>query len=101
MKAAFNGGLQLSVLDGWWSEAFSGRNGWGIEGGADEADAGRLYGILEDEAVPLFYDRDDAGVPHAWCALVKEAIASCAPAFTATRMLQDYVERIYVAGPAR
>jgi starch phosphorylase len=101
MKAAFNGGLQLSVLDGWWAEAFSGRNGWGIEGGADEADAGRLYGILEDEAVPLFYDRDDAGVPHAWCALVKEAIASCAPAFTATRMLQDYVERIYVAGPAR
>jgi starch phosphorylase len=101
MKAAFNGGLQLSVLDGWWAEAFSGRNGWGIEGGADEADAGRLYGILEDEAVPLFYDRDDAGVPHGWCALVKEAIVSCAPAFTATRMLQDYLERIYVAGPAR
>jgi len=104
MKAAFNGALQLSVLDGWWAEAFTGRNGWGIESdaGADPAvagaaDAARLYAILEDEAVPMFYDRDDAGVPNRWCELVKEAIVSCAPRFTATRMLQDYVERIYVS----
>ena len=103
MKAAFNGALQLSVLDGWWAEAFTGRNGWGIESAAgadpavaDPADAARLYAILEEEAVPLFYDRDGAGVPHRWCELVKEAIVSCAPRFTATRMLQDYLERIYV-----
>jgi glycogen phosphorylase len=102
MKAAFNGALQLSVLDGWWAEAFTGTNGWGIESdaGADPAvagpaDAGSLYRILEEEAVPLFYDRDEAGVPHRWCELVKEAITSCAPRFTATRMLQDYVERMY------
>jgi len=107
MKAAFNGALQLSVLDGWWAEAFTGRNGWGIESdagaepaAADTADAARLYTILEDEAVPLFYDRDEAGVPHRWCELVKEAITSCAPAFTSTRMLRDYLDRIYV-GAAR
>ena len=100
MKAAFNGALQLSVLDGWWAEAFTGRNGWGFEGGADTADAGRLYSILEQEAVPLFYDRDDAGVPQGWCDLVKEALVSCVPAFTATRMLQDYLDRIYVSAAA-
>ena len=103
MKAAFNGALQLSVLDGWWAEAFTGHNGWGIESdagadpaAADSADAGRLYRILEEEAVPLFYDRDEAGVPHRWCELVKEAIVSCAPQFTATRMLQNYLDRMYV-----
>jgi starch phosphorylase len=103
MKAAFNGALQLSVLDGWWAEAYTGRNGWGIESdagadpaAADSADAGRLYRILEEEAVPLFYDRDEAGVPHRWCELVKEAIVTCAPQFTATRMLQDYLDRMYV-----
>jgi starch phosphorylase len=103
MKAAFNGALQLSVLDGWWAEAFTGRNGWGIESdagadpaAADPADAGRLYTILEEEAVPLFYDRDEAGVPHGWCELVKEAIVTCAPQFTAARMLQDYLDRMYV-----
>jgi starch phosphorylase len=103
MKAAFNGALQLSVLDGWWAEAFTGENGWGIESDAgadpavaDAADSARLYSILEGEAVPLFYDRDEAGVPHRWCELVKEAIVSCAPRFTATRMLQDYLDRIYV-----
>lgn len=102
MKAAFNGGLQLSVLDGWWAEASTGRNGWGIESDpgadpavADAADAARLYSILEEEAVPLFYERDEAGVPHRWCELVKESITSCTPGFTATRMLRDYLDRMY------
>jgi starch phosphorylase len=103
MKATFNGVLQLSVLDGWWAEAFDGRNGWAIasDAGADrvqmDADDGdRLYTLLERDVIPLFYDRDEAGVPHGWCELVKEALTSCAGAFTATRMLEDYVERIYV-----
>jgi starch phosphorylase len=98
MKAGFNGALQLSVLDGWWAEAFTGANGWGIggeAGGDDATDAGRLYSILEEEALPLFYDRDEAGVPHRWCELVKDAIATCAPQFTATRMLRDYVDHMY------
>jgi starch phosphorylase len=103
MKATFNGVLQLSVLDGWWAEAFDGRNGWAIasDAGADRvhmdaADGDRLYTLLEREVIPLFHDRDAAGVPHGWCELVKEALASCAGAFTATRMLEDYVDRIYV-----
>jgi starch phosphorylase len=103
MKASFNGVLQLSVLDGWWSEGFNGSNGWAIAADtdgdpatADAADADRLYSLLEDEVIPLFYERSADGVPHRWCELVKEAIATCAPAFSATRMLKDYVERIYV-----
>jgi len=102
MKAAFNGVLQLSVLDGWWAEAFNGRNGWGIEANpdagpadADAADSARVYRILEEETLPLFYERDDAGVPHRWCELVKESIVTCAPRFTATRMVREYVSRIY------
>ena len=102
MKAAFNGAVQLSVLDGWWAEAFDGRNGWGIESNpnaepaeADAADAESLYALLEREVVPLFYQRDEAGVPHRWCRLVKEAIVTCAPRFTAARMLHDYRGGVY------
>jgi starch phosphorylase len=99
MKAAFNGALQLSVLDGWWAEAYDGGNGWAIPGdeGDDEADATRFYDLLEHEVIPLFYDRDAAGVPNAWCEKVKQALVSCGPEFTATRMLRDYAERMYAA----
>jgi len=101
MKATFNGAIQLSVLDGWWAEAFDGANGWAIEGHADgdgatdAADAERLYTLLEHEVVPMFYDRDAAGVPNRWCELVKRSLATCAPQFTATRMLKDYRARMY------
>jgi glycogen phosphorylase len=102
MKATFNGVLQLSVLDGWWAEAYDGMNGWGIPGDedpdhddADARDAQLFYELLENEVVPAFYDRDDQGVPHAWCERIKHALATCAPQFTADRMLNDYVERIY------
>jgi glycogen phosphorylase len=104
MKATFNGVLQLSVLDGWWAEAYNGDNGWGIPGdgvGSEDAavvdarDAQLFYDLLEREVVPLFHDRDEHGVPQAWCERVKEALATCAPVFTATRMVDEYVERIY------
>jgi glycogen phosphorylase len=105
MKATFNGGLQLSVLDGWWAEAFDGANGWAIspeEGLDTEAqdahDATAFYDLLEHEVIPLFYDRGDDGVPHGWCEMVKRALVSCAPRFTTARMLGEYVERIYGSG---
>jgi starch phosphorylase len=107
MKSAFNGGLQLSVLDGWWAEAFDGSNGWGIPGdeadtpGAeDAADALRFYDLLENEVIPLFYDRGDDGVPHAWCELVKTSLVTCGPAFSAARMVDEYAERIYPNSPS-
>jgi starch phosphorylase len=105
MKATFNGALQLSVLDGWWAEAYDGTNGWAIPGdedpdfaAADRNDAARFYDLLENEVIPLFYERGADGVPHGWCARVKQALVTCAPAFTATRMLNDYVERMYAEG---
>jgi starch phosphorylase len=100
MKAMFNGALQLSVLDGWWAEAFDGDNGWGIPGDEadDAADASRFYDLLENEVLPLFYDRDAAGIPQGWCEKVKAALVTCGPRFTATRMLRDYTERMYPMG---
>jgi starch phosphorylase len=102
MKASFNGVLQLSVLDGWWAEAYDGSNGWAIPGdedsdpdAADARDAKRLYDLVEHEVIPLFYERDDRGVPARWCERIKDALVSVAPTFSATRMLNDYVERVY------
>ena len=102
MKATFNGVLQLSVLDGWWAEAFDGTNGWGIPGdedpdlaAADARDAADFYELLEQEVIPLFYERDADGVPQRWCEKVKAALLTCAPRFTATRMVDDYAARMY------
>jgi starch phosphorylase len=101
-KATFNGVLQLSVLDGWWAEPYDGLNGWAIAGDEDEnaddadaRDAARFYDLLESEVIPTFFDRDPAGVPQAWCERVKHALVTCAPRFSAARMLNDYVESIY------
>ncbi len=102
MKATFNGVLQLSVLDGWWAEAYNGENGWAIPGdgdgdadAVDSRDAERFYDLLEQEVIPLFYDRDDRGVPQRWCDLIKRALVTCAPEFSATRMINDYVQKVY------
>ena len=102
MKASFNGVLQLSVLDGWWAEAFDGANGWGIPGDedpdpavVDARDAAVFYDLLEHEVIPLFYERDEHGVPHRWCERIKASLATNGPRFSAQRMLDDYVERIY------
>jgi glycogen phosphorylase len=102
MKAVINGGLNLSVLDGWWAEAYDGTNGWALSGDVqpdswtqDSRDAGILYRLLEQEVVPAFYDRDANGLPRAWLARVRASLRTLAPAFTAGRMLEDYIERIY------
>ncbi len=109
MKAMLNGGLNLSVLDGWWAEAWDGQNGWGIasEPGPDDLvqdarDSDQMYDLLEREVVPLFHDRDPAGVPRHWLAKVKASMQTLAPRFNATRMLQDYCAYQYasdVGGP--
>jgi starch phosphorylase len=102
MKAAFNGTLNLSVLDGWWAEAFDGTNGWGIDGTEDQdiyakdsRDAATFYDLLEHEVIPLFYDRDENGVPRGWVKRMKACIRTIAPRFCATRMLNEYVTTIY------
>ena len=103
MKAAINGVPHLSIGDGWWAEGFTGTNGWVIDGGApadnpdavDAADADALYRLLEEEVVPAFYDRDRSHVPHRWMAIVKEAIRTVAPRFSARRMVKEYAERMY------
>ncbi len=102
MKAAINGVLNCSILDGWWPEAFDASNGWTIEGGdhgseerQDAADAEALYRVLEDEIVPAFYDRD-GGLPQRWLAMMKQSIASVAAGFSSDRMVRDYVEQAYL-----
>ncbi len=102
MKVVLNGALHLSVLDGWWSEGFTGDDGWGIaspEGldpaAQDRQDADQLYGILESQAVPAFYERDAQGLPRAWLRRVKSSLMSHGPRFNTVRMLRDYAARVY------
>jgi starch phosphorylase len=104
MKASLNGVLHLSVRDGWWDEAYNGNNGWAVgsppdnfeAGTEDKIDAEAIYRLLEEEIVPLYYNRDVNGVPRDWVRLVKESIISIAPVFCARRMLKEYTERMYV-----
>jgi starch phosphorylase len=101
MKAATNGGLNLSVLDGWWVEAYEPEIGWAIAtpeadpGTQDEHDAAALFDLLEREVIPLFYDRDANGLPVRWLARVKRAMAGLVPRFCAERMLSDYLATLY------
>jgi starch phosphorylase len=105
-KVAMNGGLNLSVLDGWWIEGYDGTNGWAIgdasaELGEDTAamdahDAELLYRVLEEKVVPLYYDRDSAdGIPHRWVTMMKRSIETLTPAFNSDRMVEEYARRIY------
>ena len=103
MKAAVNGALNFSVLDGWWREAHNGRNGWAIGVDADlkaevqdDADAESLYQTLENEIIPLYYDMGSDGLPHKWIARAKNAIATVTPQFSTRRMVKEYVERLYL-----
>ncbi len=103
-KVAMNGGLNLSVLDGWWLEGCDNSNGWAVGDVAvsgamadeDERDAESLYHVLETEVVPAFYERDETGVPRRWVAMMKHAIETLIPAFNSDRMVQDYARKIYL-----
>jgi glycogen phosphorylase len=104
MKAVLNGGLNLSVLDGWWAEAFDGKNGFSIGKGNnhvsyeinDRRDAEDLYRVLKEQVVPLYYDRDIDGLPRAWIKLMMNSISSLAWRFSAHRMVMDYVRSAYL-----
>ena len=105
MKAALNGGLNVSAPDGWWVEAYDGTNGWvvdsGDRGGSDDTrdrqDARALFDVIEHAVSPLFYDRGADGVPHGWVDRVKASLRTIGPEFCATRMLRDYEHRVYAA----
>ena len=103
MKAALNGGLNLSIRDGWWDEWYDGQNGWAIPSAdglagpdrRDELEAAALYELIEDHVAVTFYDRDAAGLPRRWLEMVTHTIATLGPKVLATRMLRDYVEGYY------
>lgn len=104
-KAALNGVPNAGVLDGWWMEGYDGSNGWAIgataggaadEGERDAADAEALYRLLEKTIIPLYYDRGADDLPRRWLPVVRRAIQTIAPAFSARRMVKEYIERLYV-----
>ena len=102
MKTAVNGALQLSVLDGWWAEAYEPGIGWALPGevdddheAQDDRDARTFHDLVADEVVPVFYDRDGGGPPGAWLSLVKASLKALGPRFCAARMLRDYIEGPY------
>ncbi|CAM5488440.1 glycogen phosphorylase OS=Kitasatospora aureofaciens OX=1894 GN=GCM10010502_33170 PE=3 SV=1 [Kitasatospora aureofaciens] len=111
MKAALNGCLNLSVLDGWWDEWYDGQNGWAIptadEGDGvldpesseaerrDDIEAAALYDLIEDQVAARFYDRGNDGLPHRWIAMVRHTLVTLGPKVLAGRMVREYVERLY------
>ena len=104
MKSAPNGGINLSVLDGWWREGYNGSNGWAIgaeidDGTAEfqnEVDASSLYQLLENQIVPLYYAKPDGKLPLAWLQLMRESIRSVTPVFNTQRMVKEYTEQLYI-----
>jgi len=95
MKLNVNGGLNLSVLDGWWAEAYQKEVGWAMDGEDDEKDASKLYELLENEIIPLFYERDNTDIPIGWLKKVKESMAKLTPQYSTNRMVREYVEKYY------
>jgi starch phosphorylase len=104
MKAALNGALNFSVLDGWWREAYNSHNGWSIgqdrdlgsPAVQDEEDVESLYETLEGSIIPTYYNRDENDIPHDWIAYIKESLKTNIPQFSTRRMVKEYVERLYV-----
>ena len=109
MKLLANGGLNLSILDGWWDEAYDREVGWAIGGGEeynnpeyqDQVESEALYHILENDVVPLFYDRDAAGIPRGWLAKMKASMKRLSPIFSTNRMVAEYAERFYLPAADR
>ncbi len=104
-KAAMNGALNLSILDGWWIEGDNGQNGFSIGGledvegltqeEIDANDAESLYKVLENEVIPTFYDLDENGLPAKWISRMRDSLATLIPQFSSDRMVKDYFEQIY------
>jgi starch phosphorylase len=109
MKVPINGGLNLSALDGWWPEAYNGRNGWAIGDGRsyddanyqDHVESESLYNLLEREIIPLFYRRTEDDLPRKWLARVKESMRTIIPQFSTNRMLRDYATKLYLPAVQR
>jgi starch phosphorylase len=109
MKVMMHGGLNLSTMDGWWREAYDGHNGWKIGEDTtassdqlqDDLDAASLRAILENQAIPLFYDRGKDGIPHHWLKRVRHAMASLIPVFNTDRMVAEYTKKYYAGGRPR
>jgi starch phosphorylase len=103
MKVCPNGGINLSILDGWWVEGYAQDNGWAIGAGEeytdlhyqDDVESRAIYDLLEQEIVPSFYTRSSDGLPRGWLKVMKRSIATCCPVFNTNRMVQDYVEKSY------
>ncbi|MCD4526250.1 alpha-glucan family phosphorylase [Nocardioides sp. cx-173] len=103
MKAALNGGLNLSILDGWWDEWYDGENGWAIPSAdglddpdrRDDLEAAALYDLIENEVAPRFYDLDEEGVPGRWVEMLRHTLKSLGPKVLATRMVRDYTRSLY------
>ncbi len=108
MKAALNGSLNLSILDGWWAEFYDEENGWAIPSadsagdGAerDKLEAESLYDLIEHQIAPRFYDRDEHGIPTRWVQSIRHTLATLSPALSADRMVKEYVERLYIPAAA-
>ena len=109
MKATANGVINMSTLDGWWDEAYEPETGWAIGRGElyedlnyqNDIESRAIYGILEKEIVPLFYDRKSNDLPHKWIAQMKAAMRAICPVFNTNRMLREYAERLYLPAAQR
>jgi starch phosphorylase len=103
-KVVLNGGLNLSVLDGWWAEAFDGHNGFAINNGEshsdqtvqDRSDGQALYRVLREQVIPMYYERESDGLPRTWIARMKRSIRTLGWRFSADRMVMDYVQKCYL-----
>jgi starch phosphorylase len=108
MKAALNGSLNLSILDGWWDEYYDGENGWAIPSAdsagdsaeRDALEANAMYDLIEHRIAPRFYDRDGNGVPASWVESIRHTLAAMSPELNADRMVREYVQRLYVPAGA-
>jgi starch phosphorylase len=104
MKAALNGALNLSILDGWWDEWFDGENGWAIPTAdgvedpdrRDDLEAAALYDLIEQRVAPVFYGRGEDQIPHRWVEMMRHTLKTLGPKVLASRMVRDYVEQLYV-----
>jgi len=98
-----NGVLNFSILDGWWIEGYNGENGFAIgdlnededDAVSDARDANSLYSILENEIIPMFYNKEESGLPGEWIRRMKNALATLTPQFSSDRMVKDYIEKVY------